>query len=710
MICSGLRRDNREIVGNSLTEVAALPCSPEGLKLRASVALAGGLKSIKTILLTAHGDVRLQCKAVNALTSLLMSAEVAGGFSAAPDSPAVVDRLGDMLRSRSQWAQADAAACLGWLIGHIQGTALHELLPLVTKLMVKHTTTDEEVFLREERQREGRKSRGRNRGGKAGGVGAGGTGGNRRGGDDGSREEDDQALERMDNVRVYTLVFLLKASQADPSTIPAMVEAGAIPGLLRHLTKSAGEEPLSSQQQAEIEQQSPSLVLAARLLYAFSLDPDARASLLEAKALPPLIRLKRKLEAATAAVGAAASSAPLSAEPEPESARHDRAGSVPAALAGKGGLPAERTSRRGERDDEVERVHGDSEQPPLEAMVGLIVHQMFLAVLAMGAFYSFVFCLFLMPPLLAYYAWTNPVLVIPPALAYGIVSYDGTERKEGRPWPTFTESFWVFRLARGYYDFQVYLDPALEPSKMTGDETFIFGLHPHGVLSDYRILLDGVTKDHFPKLRSWRTLAASVLFKFPVWREISLWSHCIDAGRATAQHALSRGHSLFIVPGGEHEQILGEYGKEVLYLKKRMGFVKLALRNGIPLVPAYVFGANDTFKTSTILRRTRLALVKNLRVAFPLFWGRFGLPIPREVPTRVVFGAPLTFALGDGDGDGDGDGAPPSDDAKGGAGRLREVTDEELKKAHGEYVSALRRLFDDNKARFGYADRELVIL
>ena len=130
-----------------------------------------------------------------------------------------VRRLGDMLRSRSQWAQADAAGCLGWLIGHIQGTALHELLPLVTQLMVRHTTTDDEVFLREEREREDRKSWGRNRGGKA--TGGGGGGGGRRGGGysstsgDGGENgkdlnQDDQARERMDNIRVYTLIFLLK--------------------------------------------------------------------------------------------------------------------------------------------------------------------------------------------------------------------------------------------------------------------------------------------------------------------------------------------------------------------------------------------------------------------------------------------------------------------------------------------------------------------
>lgn len=121
-----------------------------------------------------------------------------------------------MLRSRSQWAQADAAGCLGWLVGHIQGKALHELLALVTQLMVKHTSTDDEVFLREERQREDQKSWGRNRGGKAGGGGGRREGGgNTTGGhgENGRGLDQDQARERMDNIRVYTLIFLLKVIQ-----------------------------------------------------------------------------------------------------------------------------------------------------------------------------------------------------------------------------------------------------------------------------------------------------------------------------------------------------------------------------------------------------------------------------------------------------------------------------------------------------------------
>lgn len=47
---------------------------------------------------------------------------------------------------------------------------------------------------------------------------------------------------------------------------------------------------------------------------------------------------------------------------------------------------------------------------------------------------------------------------------------------------------------------QVYLDPALDASNVTGDDMFVFGLHPHGVTSSYRILLDGVTREKFPKV------------------------------------------------------------------------------------------------------------------------------------------------------------------------------------------------------------------
>ena len=83
---------------------------------------------------------------------------------------------------------------------------------------------------------------------------------------------------------------------------------------------------------------------------------------------------------------------------------------------------------------------------------------------------------------------------------------------------------------------QVHLDPALEASKMTGGEKFVFGLHPHGVLSDYRILLDGVTGEHFPKVgyvRMQTTKAMHSVCFFVVGAYENRGSGCLATPRAS---------------------------------------------------------------------------------------------------------------------------------------------------------------------------------
>ena len=44
------------------------------------------------------------------------------------------------------------------------------------------------------------------------------------------------------------------------------------------------------------------------------------------------------------------------------------------------------------------------------------------------------------------------------------------------------------------------------------------------------------------------------------------------------------------MPGGVQEVLHMRHDAEVLYLRKRLGFVRLALQHGAPLVPAFAFG------------------------------------------------------------------------------------------------------------------------
>jgi hypothetical protein len=176
----------------------------------------------------------------------------------------------------------------------------------------------------------------------------------------------------------------------------------------------------------------------------------------------------------------------------------------------------------------------------------------------------------------------------------------------------------------------------------------------HTFNADYRLLMEGMLYETLPHLApNIRTLAATVLFRLPLVREFALWTGCIDASRAVASKALRAGRSILVLPGGEAEQIRTVHGKEKLYLNKRKGFIKIALRNGVPIVPVYVFGASDYYHTWFVGYGLRLWIMKKLGICITLAFGLYGstvCPIPVETTIvlatigfyRHVAGAPST--------------------------------------------------------------------
>ena len=234
--------------------------------------------------------------------------------------------------------------------------------------------------------------------------------------------------------------------------------------------------------------------------------------------------------------------------------------------------------------------------------------------------------------------WIISAVLVPGFIAYCIFSYRGEEKTDGRPWISFM-NFFVISWFRDYAPMSLYIHKTLH-----GRPPFqcIVAMHPHGVYADWRLLFDGLIHTHLPFLHNWRVLAAGVLFKFPFVRDIALWSHCVDAGRATAEHNLRLGRTLMLVPGGEAEQLRTARGRDgPLVLRRRTGFVRLALRHGVPVIPAYIFGCSDLYRTSAAALRLREWLVAALRVCVPLAWGAGSPVVPLRAPLRVVLGEPF---------------------------------------------------------------------
>lgn len=182
----------------------------------------------------------------------------------------------------------------------------------------------------------------------------------------------------------------------------------------------------------------------------------------------------------------------------------------------------------------------------------------------------------------------------------------------------------------------------------------------------------------------------------PGAREWCRWTGCVLADRSVAASVLRHTHnSLLLYPGGEREQLLTERGKHIAFVRERRGFVRLALQHNAPILPCYLFGVNEQYKTSTFAMPFRRWLQRRWGVALPIFLGSlplFWLP-NRSRPVVAVVGAPIEpFPASTTDKD------------------QQQPTAVQIDELLQRYIAALKQLFDENKARLGYADAELQII
>ncbi|KAI9168553.1 diacylglycerol O-acyltransferase 1 [Blastocladiella emersonii ATCC 22665] len=209
----------------------------------------------------------------------------------------------------------------------------------------------------------------------------------------------------------------------------------------------------------------------------------------------------------------------------------------------------------------------------------------------------------------------------------------------------------------------------IKEADLDADRNYVFGYHPHGVISlgawiNFATEANGFS-GLFPGIHL-RLLTLSSNFNLPIFREIIMWLSIASVSRKSCETILGKGpgHSVCIVVGGAQESLYARPGTLDLVLNKRLGFVKVAIRNGASLVPVLSIGENDVFdlvptRKGTLPYTLQQLCKNNLGWTVPLFSGRgifnysMGvLPHRRRIATVVckpvhpdeVMGHPINVA------------------------------------------------------------------
>jgi len=222
--------------------------------------------------------------------------------------------------------------------------------------------------------------------------------------------------------------------------------------------------------------------------------------------------------------------------------------------------------------------------------------------------------------------------------------------------------------------------------------------HPHGILcfgASCCYASEGCNfSSLFPGITPHLTTIEGNLW-MPLFREYFLCFGAVSSSKKSLNFLLSQpgGSAPVLLIGGVPEMQNSVEGEVKLVLKKRKGFVKLALKHGACLVPSFSFGEADLYQqTNKVgLLHKFLKLFRNTFGISPVIFSGcgalqnyFGI-LPKKKPLTVVVGEPLLVE------------------------KNENPTNEEINSLHALYVTELKKLYKKYNPVYGDCQTKLVI-
>jgi 1-acyl-sn-glycerol-3-phosphate acyltransferase len=136
--------------------------------------------------------------------------------------------------------------------------------------------------------------------------------------------------------------------------------------------------------------------------------------------------------------------------------------------------------------------------------------------------------------------------------------------------------------------------------------------------------------------------------RIPILKNIMVKLGALRASATAAEKVLGRGGPLLIYPGGELDCLKSFWRRNVIDFHGRTGFIKLALKHGVPILPIVCAGGHEVYFTLFSSQRLAewtglawLTRVKTVPLNVGLPWGIWPtgflpyLPLPAKLAYKV---------------------------------------------------------------------------
>ena len=157
----------------------------------------------------------------------------------------------------------------------------------------------------------------------------------------------------------------------------------------------------------------------------------------------------------------------------------------------------------------------------------------------------------------------------------------------------------------------------------------------HAFAWDIAFAMGGIWK---AKGRRVWALGEHAWWRFPFLRKLAAAVGTVDGNPENCDRLLEAGELVLVLPGGLREAVKPKEMRYRLMWGRRYGFVRAAIRNGVPLVPVAAIGGDDVWDfMGDAYARGRRWTGRDIPIPLPT---RI-LPIPHRVHLKYVIGAPV---------------------------------------------------------------------